>query len=194
MAANKSKFMQWIDYRIRVTISDGRMLLGTFLAFDKHLNLVLSDTEEFRTIKPKKQGENEILQKRSLGMVILRGENVVSINIESQPNQAQKRLEPNLGGKQTNQQRQTQLSQIPTLPVQNITIDPAKGFGQPQVINPQIIPPQFVQPTLTQQTPSFIPQNLATDLSQPPSSFMQNVILPNSTQFTGIRAPQNPPQ
>lgn len=32
------------------------MLVGTFLAFDKHLNVVLSETEEFRFIKPKKAG------------------------------------------------------------------------------------------------------------------------------------------
>ena len=57
MSSNRSKFIQWIDYRVRVTILDGRMLVGTFLAFDKHLNLVISETEEFRPIKPKKKGK-----------------------------------------------------------------------------------------------------------------------------------------
>ena len=48
--------MQLINHRIRVTIQDSRMLVGTLLAFDKHVNLVLADTEEFRKIKAKKPG------------------------------------------------------------------------------------------------------------------------------------------
>jgi small nuclear ribonucleoprotein B and B' len=41
----RSKFLQWIDFRVRITILDGRMMVGTFLAYDKHMNVVLADTD-----------------------------------------------------------------------------------------------------------------------------------------------------
>lgn len=43
--------MQYVNYRMRVTVSDTRSIVGSFLAFDRHLNLVLADCEEFRRIK-----------------------------------------------------------------------------------------------------------------------------------------------
>ena len=79
-----------INWRIRVIISDGRSLTGQMLAFDKHMNLVLAECEEFRRIRPKrKQGETETPaeqeMKRTLELVILRGETVVSLSVEGPP-------------------------------------------------------------------------------------------------------------
>ena len=76
-----------MEHRLRVTLHDGRNIIGTFLAFDKHLNLVLSEAEEFRTLKSKGGAAllEERTEKRSLGLVLIRGENVVSLAVEGPP-------------------------------------------------------------------------------------------------------------
>ena len=84
------KMLGLINWRLKVTINDGRAFIGQMLAFDKHMNLVLADCEEFRHVRPKKKpGESEAgpeqEMKRSLGLVILRGETVVSLSVEGPP-------------------------------------------------------------------------------------------------------------
>ena len=78
-----------INWRLKVTINDGRALTGHMLAFDRHMNLVLADCEEFRRVRPKKKAGEETApeqeMKRTLGLVILRGEIVVSISVEGPP-------------------------------------------------------------------------------------------------------------
>ncbi len=57
------------------------------MAFDRHMNIVLGDTEEYRKIKAKKgQGiSEEKEEKRALGLIVVRGDSVVSMTIHGPP-------------------------------------------------------------------------------------------------------------
>ncbi|KAG7558315.1 hypothetical protein FFLO_02785 [Filobasidium floriforme] len=82
-----------VNYRLKVTLNDGRQLIGQMLAFDKHMNMVLAECEEFRRVKGKKsktstdpkESAPEVEQKRTLGLVILRGETIVSVSVDGPP-------------------------------------------------------------------------------------------------------------
>ena len=110
----KSKLSNYVNYRIRVVMDDGRAISGTFLAHDKYMNLCIADAEEFRHVPPQKSeaaaavnaDEPEKMEdsketakpqvdremKRSLGFVLLRGECIVSLAIEGPPPQADRTL------------------------------------------------------------------------------------------------------
>ena len=81
---NPSRLQQFLNYRVRATLHDGREVVGTLTAFDRHLNLVLVDAEEFRTLKRRSEAEPREV-KRVLGLLLLRGESVVHVFPEAPP-------------------------------------------------------------------------------------------------------------
>ncbi|CDW96631.1 hypothetical protein [Sporisorium scitamineum] len=101
------KMMSLIHYRLRITLNDSRQIVGQLLAFDAHMNLVLADSQEYRKIKSRKAKAKAAAaakaakaDKRTLGLLILRGENIVSMAVEAPPpadNRKQATMQPGPG-------------------------------------------------------------------------------------------------
>ncbi|EGV65389.1 Small nuclear ribonucleoprotein-associated protein B [Yamadazyma tenuis] len=87
----KTKMSELLHYRLKVSSIDGRSFIGNLLAFDKHMNLVLSDCEEVRIPKKSLQDLKKGVAteprelKTNLGLIILRGDQIVNLTIQSPP-------------------------------------------------------------------------------------------------------------
>lgn len=138
--------MQWINYRVKVTITDGRQMVGNLLAFDKHMNIVLSDTEEFRRIKAKRDGEPEREQKRTLGMILMRGENVISITAEAPPPPQMRRPGEGLVIGRAKQEEKGIIGSAPKQAPAGLAPPPSLGGPPPELPMKRPPPPGFEPP------------------------------------------------
>lgn len=120
-----TKLADLIQHRLQVTTIDGRTYVGQLLAFDKHMNLVLTDTEEARVTKKlyqelaKKKVDGQVKpaeEKRFLGLIVLRGEQVVGYTIQTGPTaDMKKRFNQLKQGKGVARPLKTPTSQKPKL-------------------------------------------------------------------------------
>mmetsp|Transcript_60071 Transcript_60071/g.176287 ORF Transcript_60071/g.176287 Transcript_60071/m.176287 type:complete len:206 (-) Transcript_60071:64-681(-) len=77
----RRKLAQFFNWRVSVTLTDGRVLVGTLMGVDRHVNLVLCNTEEYRKYKVKGKPEGKEL-KRMLGFIVVRGQGVLYVQPE----------------------------------------------------------------------------------------------------------------
>ncbi|QIX00433.1 hypothetical protein AMS68_005950 [Peltaster fructicola] len=90
MATRKQlKMVNFVNHRMRVEMKDGRQITGQMLGFDRHMNVVLVDAEELRKTRRKVKGQGEKFleseEKRTLGMLIVRGAEIVGCTADGPP-------------------------------------------------------------------------------------------------------------
>lgn len=76
--------MGFVNWKVHIELTDTRSIIGVLMAFDKHMNIVLGESEEIRLVVPAKVAGQTgavkpVEEKRLLGLILLRGNQVTSM-------------------------------------------------------------------------------------------------------------------
>ncbi|XP_003747243.2 N-alpha-acetyltransferase 38, NatC auxiliary subunit isoform X2 [Galendromus occidentalis] len=70
-----AKLSTWLNKSLKVTISDGRILIGVFLCVDRDINLIIGNCNEYLSEDEMKQA----VDARYLGLAMIPGKHIVQI-------------------------------------------------------------------------------------------------------------------
>ncbi|GFT72140.1 small nuclear ribonucleoprotein-associated protein B', partial [Nephila pilipes] len=81
--SKKNQILQLLNCKMRIILCDNRTFIGTFSAYDKNMNVVLTDCVEYKKYKPKRRAPVE--GKKTIGTAVIRGVNIMSIIVDEEP-------------------------------------------------------------------------------------------------------------
>ncbi|XP_017767437.1 PREDICTED: N-alpha-acetyltransferase 38, NatC auxiliary subunit isoform X2 [Eufriesea mexicana] len=71
----KQKLRGWLNRKLRIKITDGRVLIGAFLCTDRDANVILGSCSEFLS--------EDHTEERTLGLAMIPGRHIVTIHIDA---------------------------------------------------------------------------------------------------------------
>ncbi|XP_078463840.1 N-alpha-acetyltransferase 38, NatC auxiliary subunit [Lampetra fluviatilis] len=75
----KEKLESWLNRSMKIRMSDGRTLVGSFLCTDRDCNVILGSAQEYlKGTEPSSQGEARVL-----GLAMVPGHHILSIEVET---------------------------------------------------------------------------------------------------------------
>ncbi|XP_064459876.1 N-alpha-acetyltransferase 38-B, NatC auxiliary subunit-like [Ornithodoros turicata] len=72
------KLESWLNKSMKIEMSDGRTLIGTFVCTDRDQNVILGSCSEY--LKPEENGNT--VEPRILGLAMIPGHHIVSIHVD----------------------------------------------------------------------------------------------------------------